>query len=153
ALAPFWHCMPPRRFAWLIRVLPPTAAIGAQIRHLLDDPAMVALIAARPATGRALRPLCHLLGLRPPPHLRRPARPRRARARVPRKNAPNLPHPPAARSRTHTQAPVSLDAPSLPPLADSPFILPPGNRTCPISPDLRLAPRLDIRLDTRLDTG
>jgi hypothetical protein len=26
----------------------------------------------------------------------------------------------------------------LPPLPDSPFILPPGNRTCPISPDLLL---------------
>ncbi len=116
----------PRRFAWLILALPATAAIRAQLCHLLDDPAMVALVAARPATGRALRPLCHLLGIRPPAMLRRPARPRPAGPRPARKRQAR-PRPPRHRPRVLA-----------PPLPESPFILPPGNRACPISPDLRL---------------
>ena len=59
----------PRRLGTLI----PAAA--GQIRHLLNDPEILALAAASPAAGRALRPLCHILGLRPPPALRRPKRP------------------------------------------------------------------------------
>ncbi|WP_287988558.1 hypothetical protein [Acidiphilium sp.] len=42
---------------------------------MLNDPEILALAAASPAAGRALRPLCHILGLRPPPALRRPKRP------------------------------------------------------------------------------
>ena len=116
----------PRRFAWLLRVLPGTAAAGSQLRHLLDDPAMVALIESRPSTGRALRPLCHLLGIRPPPALRREAVLR----------APSSPRPrPRARP-----APPPAASPALPCRA---FVLPPGNRACPVNPDLRLRRRLD----------
>ncbi len=104
----------PRRFAWLLRVLPGTGAAASQLRHLLDDPAMAALIEARPATRRALRPLCHLLGIRPPPALRGKTVLRKTRRRAP------APRPPA---------------PVLPRRA---FALPAGNGACPVSPDLRL---------------
>ena len=104
----------PRRFAWLLRVLPGAGAAGSQLRHLLDDPAMTALIEARPAAGRALRPLCHLLGIRPPPALRGKTVLRKTRRRPP------APRPPA---------------PVLPRRA---FALPAGNGACPVSPDLRL---------------
>ena len=69
----------PRGRFWLRRALPELAGVTAQLAHLLAEPDMAALLEARPATGRALRPLCHLLGLRPPPSLRlpRPAPPLR----------------------------------------------------------------------------
>ncbi|KDM65913.1 hypothetical protein [Acidiphilium sp. JA12-A1] len=69
----------PRGRFWLRRALPELAGVTAQLAHLLAEPEMAALLEARPATGRALRPLCHLLGLRPPPSLRlpRPAPPLR----------------------------------------------------------------------------
>ncbi len=69
----------PRGRFWLRRALPELAGVTAQLAHLLAEPNMAALLEARPATGRALRPLCHLLGLRPPPSLRlpRPAPPLR----------------------------------------------------------------------------
>ncbi len=62
----------PRRFGWLGSLIPGGAAAAGQLRHLLNDPEIAALAAASPAAGRALRPLCHALGLRPPPALRRP---------------------------------------------------------------------------------
>ena len=62
----------PRGRFWLRRALPELAGVTAQLAHLLAEPEMAALLEARPATGRALRPLCHLLGLRPPPSLRLP---------------------------------------------------------------------------------
>ena len=68
----------PRRFGWLGPLIPGAAGAAGQLRHLLNDPEIAALAAASPAAGRALRPLCHALGLRPPPALRRPKRPDRA---------------------------------------------------------------------------
>ncbi len=62
----------PRGFAWLVRLVPATAASAAQLQHLLADPEMAALIAAAPQAGRILRPLCRMLGIRPPPGLSRP---------------------------------------------------------------------------------
>ena len=62
----------PRRFGWLGSLIPGGGAAAGQLRHLLNDPEIAALAAASPAAGRALRPLCHILGLRPPPALRRP---------------------------------------------------------------------------------
>lgn len=64
----------PRGFAWLVRLVPEAAAAAAQLRHLLADPEMVALLEAAPQAGRLLRPLCRMLGVRPPPAPRRPAR-------------------------------------------------------------------------------
>ncbi len=54
----------PRGFAWLCVLVPYQAAgFGSQLRHLLGDPEMVALIAATPQLGKALRPLCRMLGI------------------------------------------------------------------------------------------
>lgn len=64
----------PRNFGWLRRILPGTAAAASQLNALLADPEMTALIAAHPTTGRALRPLCHLLGIRRPQALHLPKR-------------------------------------------------------------------------------
>ena len=61
--------LPHGRF-WLRSALPELAGVAAQLAHLLATPEMAALLEACPAAGRALRPLCHLLGLRPPPSLR-----------------------------------------------------------------------------------
>ncbi len=78
----------PRGFAWVVRMVPGTAAYGSQLQHLLADPEMAALLAAAPQAGRLLRPLCRMLGVRPPPALTpalarppRPARPSEAPSR------------------------------------------------------------------------
>ncbi len=68
----------PRRLGWLGTLIPGAAATAGQLRDLLADPEILALAASIPAAGRALRPLCHALGLRPPPALRRPKIPDRA---------------------------------------------------------------------------
>lgn len=54
----------PRGFAWLLVLVPTTAAgFASQLRHLLTDPEMVALLSATPQMGELLRPLCRMLGL------------------------------------------------------------------------------------------
>lgn len=91
----------PRRRQWLIETLGYQAAAHAsQLRHLLEAPdTRAALAAAPPATrlaaARALRPLCHLLGVDLPPVLERagpppPPRRRRPRPRMPRAAGPRL---------------------------------------------------------------
>ncbi len=50
-----------------MRRLPQAAAAASQLQHLLADPAMADLLAAAPQAGRLLRPLCQMLGVRPPP--------------------------------------------------------------------------------------
>lgn len=70
----------PRAHLLLIKLLGYRAAgFGAQIQHLLDQPAMAAALAASPGAARALRPLCHILGVTLPPILRLPPRPPRPR--------------------------------------------------------------------------
>ncbi len=79
----------PRGKAWLLRLVPEAAGGASQLQHLLADAEMAALIAAAPQAGRILRPLCRMLGLRPPaalhqpPRSRPPAVPRRAASRRP----------------------------------------------------------------------
>ena len=70
----------PTQKAWLIRLFGHHAAgLGAQLQHHLEhDPELAALIAAEPAAGRILRPLCHMLGLPLIPALQRPQRPKPA---------------------------------------------------------------------------
>ena len=67
----------PRGFGWLLRVVPETVAYGGQVEHLLADPKMTALLAASPQAGRILRPLCHMLAIKPPPALAAPPRAKR----------------------------------------------------------------------------
>ena len=63
----------PRGVAWLLPLVPGIAFGRTQLEALLADPEMQAMLAAAPQLGRSLRPLCHMLGLRPlPPILRLP---------------------------------------------------------------------------------
>jgi len=85
----------PYHFAWLLRLVPPTitqgnAAVNGRIgiQSLLDDPELLALIARNRAAGRLFRPLCHMLGIQPPPLLRRPKPPRTPNPTPPDPTAP-----------------------------------------------------------------
>jgi len=56
----------PHKFAWLVRLVPEAACYGSQLRHLLAEPEMAALLAASPQARRLLRPLCRMLAVPPP---------------------------------------------------------------------------------------
>ena len=60
----------PHSFAWLIRLVPGTAAYAGQVQSLLADPQTAALLAAAPQAGRILRPLCRMLAIPLPDQLR-----------------------------------------------------------------------------------
>jgi len=62
--APFPHL--PHKFAWLVRLVPEAACHGSQLRHLLAEPEMEALLAVSPQARRLLRPLCRMLAVEPP---------------------------------------------------------------------------------------
>lgn len=54
----------PQGFGWLLPLVPCEAACFAgQIRTMLAEPDMAALIAAAPQARRVLRPLCRMLGI------------------------------------------------------------------------------------------
>jgi len=55
----------PGGFGWLIRLVPEAACHSGQVRHLLSQPEMQALLAASPAAARVLRPLCRMLAIAP----------------------------------------------------------------------------------------
>jgi hypothetical protein len=57
--------------------VPDSVFTASQLRHLLADPEMTALIQAAPQAGRLLRPLCRNLGVELPPCLQPPPRPPR----------------------------------------------------------------------------
>ncbi len=88
----------PRGFAWVVRVVPGTAAYGTQLQALLADPDMAAL-AEDPRLRRLLNPLRQMLGVPPPP--------------APARAAPPRPPPPARDSGDTTPAhdPPPLAAP------------------------------------------
>lgn len=90
----------PAHGPWLLQKIPETALYGGELRQMLDDPQMPALLAAAPQLHRILRPLCLMMGVEPPPRPERtpppaeptattdpatpslpPKRPRRAPAR------------------------------------------------------------------------
>ena len=91
----------PTGFGWLLR----RARVGfgrTQMAHLLAQPDMQALIAAVPPVAHHLRPVCRMLGVKPPPGLFPPRRP--SRRPKPAKPAPDpaaaeTPAPPKARKR------------------------------------------------------
>jgi hypothetical protein len=93
----------PSRRGWLLRELTwEAAAYRGYLEQLLAEPAMAEILAAAPAAGRILRPLCRLLGLpdslvpKPPGTERKRVRRRRRqrRAVVARNNAtPAAPEP------------------------------------------------------------
>jgi len=63
----------PREFGWVGRMLPEAGQYAGVLRYLLCDPETMALLEKAPQAGRMLRPLCQLLGVRPPEFLRRGA--------------------------------------------------------------------------------
>lgn len=67
---------------WVVRVLGYEAVgYASQLQHLLCEPEMQALLAAMPAVGRVLRPVCRMLGVTGVAGLALPvpSRPRRVR--------------------------------------------------------------------------
>ena len=112
----------PRRFGWLLRLeREAAAAAGSQLQHLLTDPEMADILAAAPQAGRLLRPLCRMLGVRPPVVLAPPPRPagppvaarRRAAGRpFPATPPPDSPHaPPRAGPRPPRRSPLGACGP------------------------------------------
>ncbi|OYV68343.1 MAG: hypothetical protein B7Z67_13665 [Acidiphilium sp. 21-60-14] len=97
------HPVTPRRIirerkGWLFLLLPGYQVAGArsQLIHLLDDPDLIALLTENPSLGRVLRPLCHMLRIPLPAHLklaRKPQKPRKPRPPRPRRPKP-APKPP-----------------------------------------------------------
>jgi hypothetical protein len=93
-------------FAWLVRLVPGTAAYGSQLQHLLATPEMTALLATAPQAGRILRPLCRMLGVPLPPALRLPRVPP-----APANPAGGSAAPPSAAHATQGTTPVSAGPP------------------------------------------
>jgi hypothetical protein len=62
----------PESRGWLLRVVPATAEYAGQVQAMLDDPQTAALLEIAPQAGRILRPLCRMLAIPLPDHLRRP---------------------------------------------------------------------------------
>jgi hypothetical protein len=77
----------PKRFGWLVIAGGHRAAgFGSQLRAVLAEPEMTALLAASPEAVRILRPLCRALAVELPcfadtPRAPRPTRPRKPRPR------------------------------------------------------------------------
>src|ERR1019366_8846738 len=87
----------PGKFGWLLPLVPDAAGYRSQLEYLLRDAGMVALMEAAPMSlGRPLRSLCWMLGLRPPPSLQLPAKPRPPRKTPP---PPHRKHPPQPKHR------------------------------------------------------
>lgn len=77
----------PRRFGWLFPMVPGDAACySGQLRAVLAEPEMQALLMACPHALRVLRPLCRMLGIAPADYV--PAGADVARAVVVRVRAP-----------------------------------------------------------------
>jgi hypothetical protein len=54
----------PRHFGWLLQAVPYEAAgFASQLRHMLAEPEMVALLRASPQARRVLAPLCRMLAI------------------------------------------------------------------------------------------
>jgi hypothetical protein len=81
----------PHRAGWLLGPVPDARALASQLRSLLAEPDMAALLEAAPGIERLLRPLCRMLGVA------RPKPPPRATPRS--RAAPRKPPPPLAPPR------------------------------------------------------
>ena len=115
----------PRHFGWLLPLVQDAIGHGGQLQSLLQDPAMLALLAQAPVQmARVFRPLCWMLRLEPPPIL---AARRRAKAppprKTPRKSPPRAKPPKARPVRLAPQAsptPPAPPGPPAPPVARGP---------------------------------
>ncbi len=86
---------PPTNFGWLAFMFPGTdiSAVRSHLCILLDEPETQSLLTGHPILARSLRPLCHMLGIKPPPCLKLPSRPRVKRGPQPKKIPPQPPKP------------------------------------------------------------
>ena len=114
----------PHGFAWLLPLVPCEAAgYASQLRYLLAEPEVAALVDAAPQMRRLLRPLCRMLGVSLPPPPRPPAEPAPARS-LPAGPAlaRSLPAgPPAGRAATRPAPPCrTAPSPRHPPRACGP---------------------------------
>ena len=83
----------PQGYGWLLRVVPEAGGFGSQLRHLLADPEMAALLEASPQAGRILRPLCRMLGIGPSPDVPAALFPSRPDRPSPDRPSPDRPSP------------------------------------------------------------
>ncbi len=83
----------PQGFGWLLRRVTALSFGRSQLEYLLNEGDMAALIQAAPPVAHHLRPICRMLGVKPPPGLFPPRRPPR---RQPQPPGPPQPGAPAA---------------------------------------------------------
>ena len=93
----------PRQFAWIVKVVPGTAAYGIQLQYLLAQPELAPLVAdAR--FRRMINPLCRMLAIPKLPPLPKPAAPE------PAAPEPAAPEPAAPRPAPPEQAAPERDS-------------------------------------------
>ena len=110
----------PTGFGWLLKRA--RVAFGrSQMQHLLAQPDMQALIAAVPPIVRHLRPVCRMLGVKPPPGL---FAPRRKSRRPPPETPPPEAGAAAPSPRKRRRKPARRAA-EVPELYAAPRLLPP----------------------------
>ena len=66
-----------QRFGWVSRSISHAFFRSWDLEEILADPEMEPSVVLAPQFGRVLRPLCQMLGVKPPAYLRLPRRPRR----------------------------------------------------------------------------
>ncbi len=87
----------PQGFGWLLRRVTALSFGRSQLEYLLAEPDMAELIQAAPPIAHHLRPICRMLGVKPPPGLFPPRR-------TPRRQ-PKPPAPPKPEAATKAAAP------------------------------------------------
>ena len=114
---------PPTNFGWLAFMFP-GSDISAKRSHLLillDEPETQSLITSHPMLARSLRPLCHMLGIKPPVCLKLPRRPR---IKHPPSPTPPPPKPPKTPRRIWRPTPPRVMTPAEAQLAARQFLNP-----------------------------
>ncbi len=103
---------PPTNFGWLAFMFPGSdiSAMRNHLHLLLDEPETQSLLTSHPMLARSRRPLCHMLGIKPPACLKLPSRPRTKRPPTftptppPKKPARNIWRPTPPRVMTPAEA-------------------------------------------------
>ena len=101
----------PRSAAWIIVLVPGTAACAVHLRSLLTDPEMAAL-ATLPQMRRLLNPLCRMLDVEMPPLPRPAATPPKLETPAPPPPPPPMRPDPVCQPAIPPPAPVPIAGPS-----------------------------------------
>ena len=102
----------PRRQTWLVAAVGyPAAGYAYRLDIFLARPDSAEFFHAVPHAGRIIRPLCHMLGLTPPPELRLPPRPNPVRPPRPTPTPPPIPAPPRNDARPFTLPKKKISSP------------------------------------------